>query len=153
MSEDILKNHLERSKLHGAQRIKPPETDDKKWHDKINFTKTEYQLSLLFVIYADFESILRKQDSCEQSLSKSFTTYYQHLCEMQWLAILWTTPKEYGNDAPKQFLDQVWAAATICGLHLASKIPMKQLTQEQWREYNNSKNCSISTKPFKLVDK
>ena len=30
---------------------------------------------------------------------------------------------------------------------------MKRLTQEQWREYNNVRNCSISTRPFKVADK
>ena len=77
-SEEVLKNHLERCKLHAAQRIKLPEADDKKGHDKIKFTKTEYQLRLPFAIYADFESVFHKQDSCEPSSSKSFTTKYQH---------------------------------------------------------------------------
>ena len=76
-SEEILKNHLRRCKLHGAQRIKLPEDDDKKTCDKVKFTKTEYQLHLPFVIYKDFETVLRKEDSCEPSSSKSFTTQYQ----------------------------------------------------------------------------
>ena len=66
-SEEVLKNYLERCKLHRAQRINLPETEDKKGHDKVKFTKTEYQLCLPFVIYADFEKVLRKQDSCEPS--------------------------------------------------------------------------------------
>ena len=61
-SEEVLKNHLRRCKLHGAQRIKLPEVDDKRGRDKIKFTKTEYQLRLTFVIHADFESILGKRD-------------------------------------------------------------------------------------------
>ena len=72
--EEVLKNNLERCKLHREQRIKLPETDDKKGRDKIKFIKTEYQLRLPFVIYADFESLLHNQDSCEASSSKSFTT-------------------------------------------------------------------------------
>ena len=76
-SEEVLKNHLERCKLHGALRIKLPEADDKNRRDKVMFTKTEYQLRLPFVIYANFESVLHKQDSHEPSLSKSFTTQYQ----------------------------------------------------------------------------
>ena len=66
-SEEVLKNHSGRCKLHRAQRIKLPEADDKKGCDKVKFTKTEYQLRLPFVIYADFEIILCKQDSCEPS--------------------------------------------------------------------------------------
>ena len=76
-SEEVLKSHLERCKLHGAQRIKLPEADNKKGHDKVKFTKTEDQLHLPFVIYVDFKSVLHKQNSCEPSSSKSFTTQYQ----------------------------------------------------------------------------
>ena len=77
-SEEILKNHLGRSKLHGKQRIKLPGADDKKRHDKVKFTETKYQLRLPFVIYADFKSVLHKQDSGESSSSKTFTIQYQH---------------------------------------------------------------------------
>ena len=77
-SEEVLKNYLERCKLHGAQRIKPTEADDKNGRAKFKFEKTEYQLRFPFIIYADFESVLSKQDSCESSSSKSFTTQYQH---------------------------------------------------------------------------
>ena len=49
-SKEVLKNHLGRCKLHGAQRIKLPEADDKKGYEKVKFTKAEYQLHLPFVI-------------------------------------------------------------------------------------------------------
>ena len=52
-SKEVLKNHMERCKLQGAQRTKLPEAGDKKGRDKVKFTKTEYQLRLTFVIYAD----------------------------------------------------------------------------------------------------
>ena len=58
-----------------------------------------------------------------------------------------------GDDALEKFLDQVLAAATICRQHLANKIPMKRLTQEQWGENKNATNCLICTKPFKSADK
>ena len=72
--EEVLKNHLERCKLQRAQRIKDPEVDDKKGYGKVKFTKAEYQLRLPFVIYADFKSVLHKQDLCETLSLKSFTT-------------------------------------------------------------------------------
>ena len=58
-----------------------------------------------------------------------------------------------GDDADEKFLHQILAAATICRQHLTNKIPIKRLTQEQWREYNNATNCSICTKSFKSGDK
>ena len=45
------KKHLERCKLHGAQRIKLPEADDKKECSKVKPTITEYQLRLPFIMY------------------------------------------------------------------------------------------------------
>ena len=162
-SKEVLKNHLERCQLHGAQRIKLLEDDDKKGRDKVKFTKTKYHLRLPFVIYADFESVLRKQGSCEPSSSpsKSFTTEYLHhiLCESciyvkcsdgQYFELFQVN---IGDDAAEEFLDQVLAAATICRQHLVNKVPMKRLTQEQWREYSSTMNCSICIKPFKSADK
>ena len=149
-SEEVLKNHLGGCQLHGAQRIKLPEADDKKMFNKVKFTKTEYQLRLHFVIYADFESVLPKQDSCEPSSSKFFTSQYQQHVPCGSCIYLKGSNGRYFEppqvnieyDAIEKILDQVLAAATICREHLANKIPMKRLTQEQWREYHNATNCS-----------
>ena len=101
-SEEVLKNHLGRCKLHGAQRIKHPEADQKKEWDKVKFTKTEYQLCAPFVIYVDFESILRKQDMwtivfkiLHHLILASCTMWKLHLCETQGWTILLTTSSEY----------------------------------------------------------
>ena len=75
----------------------------KEGHGKVEFTKTEHQLRLPFVIYTDFESVLRKQDLCEPSSLKYLTTQYQHhvprgpqhLREMQWWRVLQSTPTKY----------------------------------------------------------
>ena len=160
-SEKVLKNHMERCKLHGAQRIKLLKADDKKGRGKIKFTKTKYQLYLPFVIYADFESVLRKKDSCETSSSKSFTTQYQHYVPCGSCIYVKCSDGQYfeppqvnkGDDTTDQFLDQVLAAGTICKQHLANKMPMKRLAIEQCREYNNATNCSICAKPFKSAYK
>ena len=142
------KKHLERCKLHETQTIKLPESDDKKGYNKVNSTKTEYQLRLPFVIYADFKSALRKQDSCEPSSSKSFTTQYQHYIPCGSCIYVKCSDGQYfeppqgsiGDDAAEKFLDQVLAAATICRQQLANNIPVKQLTKEPWREHNNVTN-------------
>ena len=111
-NEEVLKNHLGRWKLLGVQRMKLPEGDNKKGRDEVKFTKTEYQLRLRFVIYANFESVLRKQNSCEPSSSKSFlpipathTMWKLHLREMQWWARLWSTQVSIGDDAAEKLLD------------------------------------------------
>ena len=153
------KKHWERCKLHGPQRIKLPEADNMKECNKT--AKTEYQLRLPFVIYADFKSVLHKQDSCEPSSSKSCITQYQHHIPCGRCIYMKCSDGQYfepsqvniRDEAAEKLLDKVLAAATICKQHLTSKIPMKQLTQEQWSEYNNATNCSICAKLFKLADK
>ena len=159
-TEGVLRNHMERCKLHRAKRIKLPEAGNKKGCDKVKSTKSEYQLRLFFVVYADFESILSKQDSCEPLSSKSFTTKYKyHLSCSSSICVKCSdrryfelTIKNMRDDTAEKFLDQVLPAATICRQHLASKIPIKRLTLEQWSEYNVT-NCSTCIKPFKSVDK
>ena len=121
-SEEILKNHLRRYKLQGAQRIKLPEAEYKKGRDEIKFTETEYQLHLPFVIYMDFKSVLGKQDSYEPSSSKSFTTQYQqHIPCGSFIYVKYSDGRYFeapqvsiGDNATEKFLDQVLAAATIC---------------------------------------
>ena len=116
--------------------------DGKKGCDNVKFTKTEYQLRLPFVIYEDFESVLCKQDSCEPSPSKPFTTQYQQHVPCGSCIYLkcidgryFEAPKvNIEDDAAEKFLDQVLAAATICRQHLANKIPMKRLIK------NNGEN-------------
>ena len=49
-NEKVLKNHMERCKLHEAQRIKLPEAGDKKGLGKVKFTKTEYHNSSSAII-------------------------------------------------------------------------------------------------------
>ena len=109
----------------------------------------------------DFRSVLSKQDSCEPSSSKSFITQYLHHIPCGSCIYEKSSDGQYfepfqvniGDDAAEKFLDQVLAAATICRQHLANKILMKWLIQEQWREYNNVTNYSICPKPCKSADK
>ena len=100
-----------------------------KGRDKVKFTKTKYQLRLPFVIYADFESVLRKQDSCEPSSWKSFITQYQHHVPCGSCIYVKCNDEQYfeppqanmWDDDAEKFLDKVLAAATICRQHLTNK--------------------------------
>ena len=120
-SEELLENHLERCKLHGALRIKLPEAGNKNGRDKDKFTTKEYQLRLFFAIYVDFQSILCKQDSYEPSSSKSFTTPYQNRATCGSCIYVKCSNGQYfepsqvnmGNDAAEKFLDSVLAAPAI----------------------------------------
>ena len=116
--------------------------------EKVKFTKAEYQLSLPFAIYADFKSILCKQNSCEPSSSKYFTTQYQNHVPCGNCIYVKCNDGKYFEPLQVnmgKFLDQVLVAA-ICRQHPANKIFMKRLTLEQWNEYKNTMNFSICIK-------
>ena len=121
---------MEQCKLHGLRKIKFPDAGEKKRRDQVKFTKTEYQLSLPFVIYADFESVLCKQNSCETSSLKSFITntnityhpeIYVKCTDKQYFE-----PRQVNmeDDNAETFQDKVLATATICRQHQANEIPM-----------------------------
>ena len=126
-SEEVLKNHLEKCKLHGASRIKFQEADDKKGCEK-----AKYQLRLVFVIYVDFESVLCKQDSWESSSSKSLTNQYQYQVKCVSCIYVKCSDGQYlepaqvniEDDAAEKFLGQLLVATTMCRQHLTSEIPM-----------------------------
>ena len=138
------------------QRIKLPESDDKRGRDKVKFTKTEYQLRLPFVNYTDFKSVPCKQDSCMPWSSKSFTTQYQQHGPCGSCIYVKCSDGQYfealqvnlGDDAAEKFLDQVLAAAAVCRQHLANKISMKRRTQEQWRELQQRQWLLDLCEPF-----
>ena len=155
------KKFLERCMLHRAQRIKLPEADNKKECNKVKPTKTEYQLGLPFVIYADLKSVLPKRDSCGPSSSKSFISQYQHHVPSETCIHVKYSDGQYfelsqvniEDGAAEKFLEQVLVVATICRQYLTNNIPIKRLIQEQWKEWNNATNCWICSEPFKSTEK
>ena len=53
-SEEVLKTHLERCKLHGVQRIKLTEADDKEGYDKVKFKKNRIPTTVTFCHLSGF---------------------------------------------------------------------------------------------------
>ena len=157
----IEKKHLERCKLHGVQRIKLPEADDIKERNKRQAYKIRIPTTLIFCHYADFKSVLPKQDSCGPLSAKFFITQYQHQVPCESCIYVKCSDRQnfkplqvnIGDDFAEKFLDLVLAAVFIWRQHLANNILMKSLTQEQWRQYKNATNCSICSKPYKSADK
>ena len=72
--EDVLTEHKNNCiSINGEQAIKMPEKGD-----KVYFKNHHKQLSVPFVIYADFEAITEKVDSCQPNNDKSYTEAYQN---------------------------------------------------------------------------
>ena len=71
--EDVLTEHKNNCiSINGEQAIKMPEKGD-----KVYFKNHHKQLSVPFVIYADFEAITEKVSGCQPSNEKSYTEAYQ----------------------------------------------------------------------------
>ena len=148
-SEEVLKNHIKRCELHGAQRIKLPEAGGKKGHDKVKFTKTEYQLRLPFFIYTDFKSVLCKQTRAfDQNSSPSITNITYHVeAGSTWNSIM---------DNILSHSNWKWVMKSLerfCRQRLANKITKTRLTLQIWMDYNIATNYLICAKPFKPEDK
>ena len=74
-NESILNNHKENCILiNGTQGIKMPT----KKENILKFNGFKKQLPVPFVIYADFEAITEKIDSCQPNDNKSYTEAYQN---------------------------------------------------------------------------
>ena len=129
------------------------------WQNQVY--KNRIPTTFIFCYLRGFQKRAMKQDTCEPSSSETFTIQCQHHVPCGSCIYVKCSDGRYfelphvniADDATEKFLDQVLAAATICRQHLANKIHMKWLTQEQWRQYNNTTNCSICAKPFKSADK
>ena len=71
--EDVLTEHIPNCiAINGEQAIKMPEEGD-----EVFFRNHHKQLPVPFVIYADFEAITEKVDSCQPSDKKSYTEAHQ----------------------------------------------------------------------------
>ena len=74
ITEEILKRHIKDCfKINGKQRIKIPKKNE---YTKFKFL--EGKIKPLFIIYADFESILMPEDNGKQIPNVSYTNKYQN---------------------------------------------------------------------------
>ena len=74
-SERVLTDHKENCiQINGTQSIKMPTKDN----NILKFNGFNKQLPVPFVIYADFEAITEKIDSCQRNDNKSYTEAYQN---------------------------------------------------------------------------
>ena len=155
-SQVILDKHLETCRLHGAQRIKMPDDDNK----ILQFKKIEAQERLPFIIYADFESILEQKETVDRDSTRSWTeNYLTHIpCSFAMHTIstdkrFYSEPKVYfGEDSAEKFIDLVLREAKVIRKFLKNKIPMEELSIRQMREYNTAATCHICKKVFKEGD-
>ena len=123
----------------------------KPYDNIIQFKNYKHSLKVPFTIYADFECMLQKIQTCQPSDETSYTNAYQKHVPNKFVYHIkysngnYKSPVEYsGVDAPKVFYQNVKEDA----LHIAKEfydkvVPMKPLTEQEKKEFKTQKNCHI----------
>ena len=113
------------------------------------------QMKAPYVIYADFEALVKKIAGCERgpdSKNKSYTekTEWHEACGYSYIVVRSdgevTRSKVYrGENAVKEFLNGILQEETKIRESLATPKPIV-MTDEDWEDYKNAKNCHICNK-------
>ena len=119
------------------------------------FQNYHKQIKIPFVIYADFEALVKKIPGCERgpdSKNKSYTekTEWHEVCGNSYIVVKSdgevTGSKVYrGENAVKEFLNGILQEETKIRESLATPKPIV-MTNEDWEDYKNAKNCHICNK-------
>ena len=136
---------------HGPQKIKMP-TDKDKW---LKFKNYEKQLSSPFVIYADFECVLPKVQSCNPNPEKSSTTPVEkHVpCGYCYKIVssnpLYSKPAVVyrGKDPVIHFLKALEKESIDIAKIVKQIHPMK-LTERDEQAFKSATTCHICSKPL-----
>ena len=162
------KNLLERHKgdcflINGTQAIEMPAEGL-----KIYFKNHHKMLPVPFVIYADFEAITEKIDTCQPSNQKSYTTTYQshRACGFGYKVVchydqsyskpveIYRGGKEEGKaDVIQRFIQKVFEEVRSCQSVMREYFnkPLK-MTAENERDFQNSSSCYICGRKYKPED-
>ncbi|XP_050516477.1 uncharacterized protein LOC126891343 [Diabrotica virgifera virgifera] len=161
-----LRNHQENDCLHISTILPTSEPRVNKCGETLpsnilKFVNIEKTSPHPFVIYADFESILKPIDHCNPSDGQSYTIkvaehqpysfcFYLKCFFDDGLSRLETYQ---GEDAAKVFVQKLDALAiNLYQNHLKHVKPMVPLTSEENQNFQNATKCSICQKPFSLSD-
>lgn len=123
----------------------------------LKFEHYERQMKVPFVVYADFESVLKPIDTTEPNPQKSYTNKtFKHLpysfayyIKCDYDDSLSKLVIYRGEDAAKEFVKRLEAdVKTIYERHLKHVIPMKRLSKDEEEDFSNASVCNICNKPF-----
>ena len=147
--EDVLTEHKNNCILiNGVQAIKMPEKGD-----KVYFKNHHKQLSVPFVIYADFEAITEKVDSCQPNNDKSYTETYQNHkdCGYGYKVVCcyedkYSKPVQIyrGENAVHKFMENMLEEANWCKSKMKKHFnkPLK-MTKENEIDFQKATKCYI----------
>ena len=147
--QSTLEKHTQLCKDHDYCKIKLPEKGK-------NIKKHKYgtkALRMNDMIYLDLECLLFKYDSCSNNPNQSHTENdaYHEACGYSTTILRnhskeTTTSYHRGKDCLSKLCKELREKAT--DLFNTEKLPMTQLTPEQQKKHDNSKECFICNKKF-----
>ena len=145
---------LERHKPECKGLLKTPTRTEtpKEGENKMTFKNFHKQMKAPYVVYADFECILRKMSTCEPDNSRSFTmeTEKHEPCGFSYVIARSDGqtfgPFTYrGEDTVYKFLTSLLKHEEKMHEDMANKRPLV-MTKEDWKNYKNAAECHICSK-------
>ena len=144
--------------INGTQAIKMPEKGE-----QVYFKNQHKQLPVPFVIYADFEAITQKVDSCLPSNQKSYTctqTYQKH--EAFGYKVVCHCDKQYskptviyrGEDAINLFINKLFEEVQDCQNVMKEHFnkPLR-LTHQQENSFKKATHCHVCERKLNPSEK
>ena len=139
--------------INGTQAIRMPEAGS-----KIYFQNHQKMLPAPFVIYADFEAITEKIDSCQNSDEKSYTrTYQSHkACGYGYKLVCrydnrYSKPEENyrGDDCIEKFIIKILSEVEDCQRIVREQFQKPLvMTVRNERDFQNATKCHICARKF-----
>ena len=152
-------DHLEAHKrdcliINGTQRIEMP-----KEGSQVYFWNHKKRLPVPFVIYADFEALTRKIDSCSPEGNKSYTQAYQkHEPSGFGYKVVCHYDQKYskptviyrGENVIQKFIQHLFREVKDCQKVISEKANRRLvMTESDEKDFQNAKKCWICQKRYK----
>ena len=154
-SEDDLEAHKEDCLIiNGTQRIEMPQPGS-----KVFFHNYQKRLPVPFVIYADFEALTRKIDSCSPRGDKSYTQAYQkhEACGFGYKVVCHYDQKYSkpaviyrGENPVPKFYHNLTEEVLYCKKVITEKAKRRLvMTKKDEEDFQNAKKCWICQRQYK----
>lgn len=123
----------------------------------LKFENIERQMQVPFVVYADFESILKPINTCEPNPGRSFTNKtfkhepysFAYFIKCSFDNSLSKFELYRGSDAAQVFVTRIEAdLRNIYHQHMKNIVPMHTLSAQERQDFQNATVCGICEKSF-----
>ncbi|KFM71739.1 hypothetical protein X975_17934, partial [Stegodyphus mimosarum] len=154
-NENALARHEELCSLKKPCKVVMPSKNEK-W---LTFKNIKHSLHIPFVIYADFECIVQKVDTCQPNQSTSFTNVIQKHIAVSFSYYVACNDNRFqkppvinrGLDAPKKFLDCLRREAKLIENIYNNPKPMTPLDSMTQELHKRADKCYLCKKRFTIA--